>query len=196
MSVVDRFRLGGRIALVTGGAGPLFGSSISEALVEAGATLITASRSVERNERFVDSLRTREFDAHAMQVDIEVAESIDRLHRRVIEQFGRLDVLVNSAVARGGHTGRFEEQTLEQLQASAGGDFLGLFRICQRFIATMAEQKQGSIVNIASIYGTVANDPTLSADTEMVQPASYNFVKAGMITFTRSIESPNKVNGT
>ena len=56
-TVLDRFRLDGRIALVTGGAGPLFGSSVSEALAEAGATVLVASRSRERNEQFAADLR-------------------------------------------------------------------------------------------------------------------------------------------
>jgi NAD(P)-dependent dehydrogenase (short-subunit alcohol dehydrogenase family) len=43
MGILDKFSLKGRIALVSGGAGPMFGSSISEALAEAGATLISAS---------------------------------------------------------------------------------------------------------------------------------------------------------
>lgn len=52
MSILDRFSLRGKIALVTAGAGPLFGSSISRALAEAGATVITASRSLEANQEF------------------------------------------------------------------------------------------------------------------------------------------------
>src|SRR6185503_1909217 len=100
MPILDRFSLKDRIALVTAGSGPLFGSSISEALAEAGATLIVASRSMERNREFADKLRQRGHDAHAMQLDIEQIESIDQLHANVIEQFGRLDVLVNSALAR------------------------------------------------------------------------------------------------
>src|SRR5882757_8327936 len=113
MSILDRFSLTGRVALVTAGAGPLFGSSISAALAEAGATLITASRSLERNERFADELRSQGFDAHAMEFDLEDAASIDRLQAQVVERFGRLDVLVNSALARDGYAHRLAEQTPE-----------------------------------------------------------------------------------
>ena len=59
MGILDRFSLKNRIALVSGGAGPMFGSSISEALAEAGATVITASRSLERNEAFADTAGRR-----------------------------------------------------------------------------------------------------------------------------------------
>ena len=185
MSILDRFSLSGRVALVTAGAGPLFGSSISEALAEAGATVITASRSRERNEEFAARLRERGWQAHGMQVDLEDTASIDRLHDELMARFGRLDVLVNSALARDGHVGRFEEQSPETLAHAAAGDFIGLFRICQRFVPDMVRQGRGSIINIASIYGVVSNDPTIYIGTELVQPASYTFVKGGMINFTR-----------
>jgi NAD(P)-dependent dehydrogenase (short-subunit alcohol dehydrogenase family) len=185
MSVLDRFRLDGRVALVTAGAGPLFGSSISEALAEAGAVVITASRSLIRNERFAESMRSRGLQVHGMELDIGDAHSIDRLHAAVMQRFGRVDVLVNSALARDGHARRFEEQTPELLSEVAAGDFLGLFRICQRFVRSMADNGGGAIINISSIYGVVANDPTLYKGTDLVQPASYVFVKAGLINFTR-----------
>jgi NAD(P)-dependent dehydrogenase (short-subunit alcohol dehydrogenase family) len=185
MSILDRFSLQGRIALVTAGAGPLFGRSISEALAEAGATVITASRSLERNEAFAAGLRQRGFIAHGFELDISSSASIERLHETVIEKFGRLDVLVNSALARDGHRGGFEEQSLDDWRASAEGDFAGLFLICQRFIPDMVRQSRGSIINIGSIYGVVSNDPTIYSGTDMRQPPSYNFVKAGMINFTR-----------
>jgi NAD(P)-dependent dehydrogenase (short-subunit alcohol dehydrogenase family) len=184
-NVLDRFSLHGRIALVTAGAGPLFGSSITEALAEPGATVITASRSLERNEEYATQLRTRGCQAHGMLVDLEDTASIDRLHDELIARFGRLDVLVNSALARDGHAGRFEAQSPETLAHAAVGDFVGLFRISQRFLPDMVRQGRGSIINISSIYGVVSNDPTICTGTDMVQPASYTFVKGGMINFTR-----------
>lgn len=185
MGVLDRFSLKDRIALVTAGSGPLFGSSISRALAEAGATLLTASRSLDANQEFVESLRESGHDAHALQFDLSDPDSIRRLHQEVIDRFGRLDVLVNSALARDGHVGRLEDQSHTEWIRSGQGDFAGLFQICQLFLPDMVRQSRGSIINISSIYGVVSNDPTLYEGTSMVQPPTYNFVKAGMINFTR-----------
>ena len=92
---------------------------------------------------------------------------------------------MNRRLARDGHVGRFEEQDAAVWQHSAAGDFAGLFRLCQHAVTRMARQGRGSIINIASIYGVVSNDRTIYTGTNMIQPPSYNFVKAGMINFTR-----------
>src|SRR3982751_780419 len=140
MGVLDRFSLKGRVALVTAGAGPLFGRSISTALAEAGATVVTASRSKERNEQFAAEMRLLGHDVHGLAFDLEDLASIDALHDEVLSQFGRLDVLVNSALARDGHVGSFEEQSPETWEHAAKGDFAGLFRHCQRGVAAMKQQ--------------------------------------------------------
>jgi len=185
MGILDRFSLKGKIALVTAGAGPLFGRSISTALAEAGATVITASRSKDANDHFAVEMRQLGHDVHGLTSDLEDLASIDALHAEVQSRFGRLDILVNSALARDGHAGSFEEQTAETWEHAARGDFAGLFHHCQRAVEAMRKQRRGSIINIASIYGVVSNDPGLYRDTEMVQPPTYNFMKAGMINFTR-----------
>ncbi|MCX6625924.1 MAG: SDR family oxidoreductase [Acidobacteria bacterium] len=185
MGILDQFSLKGRIALITAGAGPLFGSSITEGLAEAGATVITASRSLERNVEFAASLRAQGYDAHGMAFDVVDPDSITALHDQVLTQFGRLDILVNSALARVG--GGFETQTYEDWMYSARGDMAGLFAICKAFVPDMVRQAKGSIINISSIYGVNANDPTIYDGTDMLQPPHYCFVKAGMLNFTRYI---------
>lgn len=183
MGILDKFSLKGRIALVSGGSGAMFGSSISEALAEAGATVISASRSLDRNQGFAERMKGEGYDVHAMRLDITDRESIEALGAGVMERFGRLDVLVNSAVvARGGG---FDEQTPDYWEYSAQGNMVGLFAMCKAFVPAMVEQGRGSIINISSIYGVVANDPSLYEGTDMKQPPDYTFVKAGMINFTR-----------
>src|SRR5262245_55670766 len=184
MGILDRFSLKGRIALITAGAGPLFGSSLTEALAEAGATVITASRSLERNREYAEGLRRQGFDAHGLQFKLGDPDSTKALHDDVIDRFGRLDVLVNSALARDAYGGGgFDTQTFEHWKQSGTGDLAGLFQICQLFIPDMVRNRRGSIINISSIYGVVSNDPTLYEGTDMKQPANYPFVKAGMLNF-------------
>ena len=183
MGILESFSLENRIAVVSGGAGPLFGSSITESLAEAGATVVTASRSLERNEALAERLRSRGGDVRAMELDITDMESIAALKARVTEELGRVDVLVNSAVV--GRGGGFDEQTPDYWEYSARGNMVGLFAMCKAFIPSMEAQERGSIINISSIYGAVANDPSLYEGTDMKQPPDYTFVKAGMINFTR-----------
>jgi NAD(P)-dependent dehydrogenase (short-subunit alcohol dehydrogenase family) len=124
MSVLERFSLKGRLALVTGGAGPQFGGSISEGLAEAGATLIVASRSLATCQTFVEGLRGQSFDAHAMRVDITDPDSIRSLREQVMHEFGRLDVLVNCAVNI--RSGSFDTQTPDDWLHGARGNMVGL----------------------------------------------------------------------
>jgi NAD(P)-dependent dehydrogenase (short-subunit alcohol dehydrogenase family) len=183
MGVLDRFSLSGKIALVTAGAGPLFGKSISEALVEAGATLVTASRSAERNSAFAEQMRQKGYDVHGAAVDITDPDSIEQLRSNILDKFGRLDILVNNALARVG--GNLETQTPREWGYSAEGDMIGLFTLCKTFLQPMLARGKGTIINISSIYGVVASDPTLYEGTNMQHPPHYDFVKAGMINFTR-----------
>jgi NAD(P)-dependent dehydrogenase (short-subunit alcohol dehydrogenase family) len=185
LNIIDRFRLNGRTALVTAGAGPQFGSSISRALAAAGATVITASRNLDRNDAFASDMKECGWDAHGMQVNVQETDSIDKLSCEISRRFGGIDILVNNAVARDGHNGNLTDQETTHLADSAAGDFIGLFRLCQRFLPTMIQRGRGSIINIASIYGVVSSDPQIYAGTEMSQPPTYSFVKGGMINFTR-----------
>ena len=99
MNVLDMFKLDGKIALVTGGAGN-YGRQMVEALAEAGATVWTASRRLEPNEELAAELRAQGYDVHADAYDQSDEESIKGLLARMIEKHGRVDILVNNSVLR------------------------------------------------------------------------------------------------
>jgi NAD(P)-dependent dehydrogenase (short-subunit alcohol dehydrogenase family) len=182
--VLERFSLAGRIAVVSGGAGPLFGSSISEALAEAGATVVVASRSRERTEAFAGELREKGHEAHAADLDITETSSIEALAAEIGTRFGGADILVNNAVV-GARSSGFDGQTLDDWALSAQGNMVGLFAMCRAFVPAMVERRRGSIINIASIYGVVGQDPMLYPGTGIEPPPDYAFIKGGMINFTR-----------
>ena len=103
-----------------------------------------------------------------MAVDITDPQSITEWHDQVIEKFGRLDGLVNRALARVG--GGFETQAADDWMHSARGDMVGLYIMCKSFLADMIRQRRGSIINISSIYGVVGLDPSLYVGTTIRQP--------------------------
>lgn len=187
MSVLDRFRLDGKVALITAGAGPLFGSSLSEALAEAGATVITASRSLERNQAYAESLKEKGYDAYGMELDIAESESIEALAAKIHERFGPLDILVNSALSRSEKMRPIHQVTLDSLRSNAMADMVGLIWTCKVFGEPMAERGRGSIINIASIYGTVGNDPILYEGLKTQPAVVYPYLKGGVQNFTRTL---------
>ena len=107
MHVMDMFKLDGRVALVTGGAG-LYGSQITEALAEAGATVITASRTLEKNEAFAEKMRERGLKVYADTYDQADEQSILALRDRLVAKYGKVDILVNNSALRGCFKGGFD----------------------------------------------------------------------------------------
>ena len=174
-----------KTALVTGSGKRRIGWHVAQALAERGYSLVVHyNTSRAEATETADSFRAKGADAIAVQADLTDERSVQRLVEQALSRFGRLDVLVNSALARDGHVGALESQTPETWEHAANGDFAGLFRHCQRAVAAMKQQGRGSIINIASIYGVVSNDPGLYEGTTMLQPPTYNFMKAGMINTT------------
>src|SRR5438132_1097610 len=99
--VMDLFRLNGRVAIVTGGAG-LYGTQITTALAEAGAHVVIAARGQERSEALVATLRDRGLSAEWLALDLADEASIVALRDRVVQKHGKIDVLFNNAVHRQG----------------------------------------------------------------------------------------------
>ena len=99
MNVLESFSLKGKVALVTGGAG-LYGRQIVEALAEAGAETYIASRNLESLQQVAKEEVERGHNVTAMKLDLSQDDSIENLHRDIIEKSGKCDILINNAVSR------------------------------------------------------------------------------------------------
>jgi len=176
--------LDGKVALVTGGAG-LYGRQIVAALAEAGAKTFIAARGLDKLEAVAADERSHGRDVTALSLDLSSDESIEALHRTIIERAGRCDVLVNNAVTRSALDGWAHD--LDDFDRSLRVNASALFKITQLFGQTMRARKSGSVINIGSMMGMVGLEMANYAGTNMMPNPSpiYHYEKGGMISFTR-----------
>ena len=176
--------LDGKVALVTGGAG-LYGRQIVAALAEAGAKTFIAARGLDKLEAVAADERLRGHDVTALSLDLSSDESIEALHKTIIERAGRCDVLVNNAVTRSALDGWAHD--LDDFDRSLRVNASALFKITQLFGQSMRARKSGSVINIGSMMGMVGLEVANYAGTNMMPNPSpiYHYEKGGMISFTR-----------
>lgn len=186
-NILDRFSLSGKVALVTGGAGQ-YGRQIVMALAQAGAQTFVAARNMKALESLAAEHQRQGHDVIPLQFDQSDENAILALRDNIMKRSGRLNVLVNNAVLRPMKKGYEDEARnfAESMKVNA----TGLFVITRAFGEMMAKQKQGSIINIGSMYGMVGPDPTNYRGTDMNGwGVDYFFHKGGIINFTRFIAS-------
>ena len=179
---MELFRLDGKVALVTGGAG-LYGRHIVRALAEAGATVVLASRNAQRCKSYAAELSTDGLEVEGERLDLASERSIRSLADRLLKRHGKLDVLFNNSVARAG--GNLRQVTARRWQEAMKVNSTGLLLACQVFSKPMQERRSGSIINTASIYGMAGPDWSIYRGTTITNPIDYHFAKGGMIQMTR-----------
>jgi len=147
MGILDRFRMDGKLALVTGSAGGL-GATIALALAEAGASV-----ACHGNRRPADGtseqIRTLGRESRSFAADLSAPDGADALYESVSATMGPPDVLINNA-------GMIYRESAESYDAQAWTTVLqvnlnSVFRLCQLAGRAMLERQQGKIVNIASL---------------------------------------------
>ncbi|MBQ7096781.1 MAG: SDR family oxidoreductase [Clostridia bacterium] len=182
------FYLDGKVAVITGGAG-LYGKQLVKALAMAGATVYMASRNVEANEVVASGLRNDGYKVYAESLDLADEASILALRDKIYEKEGKVDVLVNNAVAR---TMKGYSDTKESWEKSMTINATGLFLITRAFGNKMCDAGSGSIINIGSYMGLLGPDYSLYEGTEMNKDGvipDYFYTKGGMTNYTRYIAS-------
>jgi NAD(P)-dependent dehydrogenase (short-subunit alcohol dehydrogenase family) len=173
MLVMDRFRIDGRVAIVTGSSSGL-GVAFAIALAEAGADIVLAARRVDKlhaTATVVESIGRR---AHVVATDVSNPDDCTALVASAVEEFGKVDILVNNAGIASARPATRE--TPEQFRSVIDVNLHGSYWTAQACGRIM--QPGSSIVNIASILGIT---------TAGLPQAAYSASKAGVIGLTRDL---------
>ncbi len=149
----DLFDLTGKVAMVTGGTRGL-GEAAAKALAKAGAAVAICGRSQGDMERVSGDLHARGCSVKGFELDVLSREKIRRGVDQVIEHFGKIDILINNAGVN--HRVPTLEFSEEQWDRVLDTNLKGYFLVAQAVVPQMLERGYGKVVNMGSIFGTVA----------------------------------------
>jgi len=177
-------KLKNKIALITGGGGEL-GKAAAISLAEEGAQLVVADLDEDQSKRTASEIMQMGGKAIHLFVDVTKQSSVAKMVEKTLQEFERIDILLNSAgIARGSNQWGtdnwkpMEEISKEDWQKIIDINLTGTFLCNQKVGRAMIKQKQGKIINVASVSGVVANRGLLGH-------GPYCASKAGVIALTK-----------
>ncbi len=177
MPVLDKFRLDGKRALITGGSRGL-GRAMAQALAEAGADLVLASTNAEHLGRAQGELAPLGRRIDLVTADLFLPEQTESVCRRILADCSPIDILINNVGGRRENIAT-EAMPLETWRRLLDLNLTSVF-VCTKMIGgAMLPRKWGRIINIASICGQIA--------TRGIFGRHYETAKAAVVGFTRAV---------
>jgi NAD(P)-dependent dehydrogenase (short-subunit alcohol dehydrogenase family) len=176
MNAVELFNLDGRKAIVTG-AGRGIGRVLAISLAQAGCDVSILEINIESARNVAEEIKKLGKKAVAFEVDVTKKADVEKAFSTSAEQLGGLDICINNAGVCMDEPA--EDTPEEHFDYVVDTDLKGIFFCCQAAAKLMILQKKGSIINIASMSGTVVNYPQ--------KHAHYNAAKAGVILMTKCL---------
>ena len=178
MHVRELFSLEGQVAVVTGGSRGL-GLEIAHGLGEAGATVIVTARRQEWLGPAEEELHGAGINAETIVCDVVDQAQVEALAAQVLQQHGRVDILVNAAGISWGAPA--VDMPLARWRSVLDVNATGTFLCCQAFGRGMLDRGDGRIVNVASVAGLIGQDP------EMMDAVGYTASKGAVVALTRDL---------
>ncbi len=161
-------------ALITGASSGI-GRAIALAFAHAGIDLILVSRSLEKLQAIRHEVTALGVKAQVYAVDLSLVEQVQPQITKIVGETGRLDILVNNAGM--GYTGSIADTPLAHWQQVLDLNLTSVFQCVQGVLPLMREQKQGTIVNIASI----------AAKQSFPGWGAYSVSKAGLVALSQTL---------
>lgn len=172
-------RLKDKVAIITGGTRGI-GKGIAEVFAREGAKVVITGRSETNGaaDELNSKLKAESGEAGELkyfQCDISKPESISEFIKKVLEEYGQIDVLINNAGITADNL--YARMKPEEWNKVIDTNLNSLFYICQPVVRAMSKQRSGSIINITSVVGVHGNPGQVN----------YSSSKAGMVGFTKSL---------
>jgi NAD(P)-dependent dehydrogenase (short-subunit alcohol dehydrogenase family) len=175
-TIIDRFRLDGRTALVTGGAQGI-GEAYCNALGEAGAKIAVVDINLPLAEETAHSLGKKGIEAIAVKTDVTNPDDVVKMVRTVVDKWGKLTIGVNNA-----GMGAWRDalsQDFGEWRKILALNLDAVFLCARTEAAVMEKEGYGKIINTASMSAHIVNTPQ--------NQSAYNSSKAGVLHLTRSL---------
>jgi NAD(P)-dependent dehydrogenase (short-subunit alcohol dehydrogenase family) len=189
-SLKELMNLRGRVALVTGGAGHI-GRAFCSALAERGARVVVIDVVANRCRETAAQIRGRyKVAALPLVADLADERQVKAVAPKVLREFGRIDILVNTAAMVGtsslkGWAVPFAQQRADSWRQALEVNLTAAFLLTQACAPALGRSGRGSVINVGSIYGLVGPDLGLYEGTSMGNPAAYAASKGGLFAMTR-----------
>ena len=174
---LEKFKLGGKTAIVTGGAQGI-GLACVEALAEAGAKVVIADRDAKVANMARTEMKKKGYDVELVDMDVTDPTRVTKVANQLTSRYGQLDILVNNAgIARSETPAETvsDEHWLNVIDVNLNGTFW----CCRAFGKHMLQAKTGTIVNVGSMSGFIVNKPQ--------EQCYYNASKAAVHHLTKSL---------